>query len=72
MPGQVERKLACSALRKVGTAVVRNRHRRKLKEFYRLNKHLWREETHFFCLFRAEISDWKDFEHRLSERLKSL
>lgn len=59
-------------MRKVGTAVERNYHRRKLKEFYRLNKHLWPEGTHFYALFRQPVTDWGSFEVRLAEKLKSL
>ncbi|MCB9357480.1 MAG: ribonuclease P protein component [Calditrichaeota bacterium] len=72
MPGQEGRKFACSATRKVGSAVVRNRHRRKLKEFYRLNKHLWPENTHFFALFRINVGDWGEMESKLTKLLQSI
>ncbi|MBL0061865.1 MAG: ribonuclease P protein component [bacterium] len=72
MPGQLERKLACAAMRKVGNAPDRNRHRRKLKEFYRLNKHLWPEGTHFYALFRQPVSDWEAFETKLRALLSKL
>ncbi|MBK6911840.1 MAG: ribonuclease P protein component [bacterium] len=72
MPGQFERKLGCAATRQVGSAVVRNRFRRKLKEFYRLNKHLWPEQTHYLVLIRRPISDWSDIEGRLSRILASI
>jgi len=57
-------------MRRVGPAVLRNYHRRRLKEFYRLNKHLWPEGTHFFVLFRAPVRDWPDFEQRLTVLLE--
>ncbi|MCB1060057.1 MAG: ribonuclease P protein component [Calditrichaeota bacterium] len=72
MPGQPGRKFACAATRKVGSAVVRNYHRRKLKEFYRLNKSLWPQDGHIFCLFRSKVEDWPSFEKRLSALLNSL
>jgi ribonuclease P protein component len=59
-------------MRKVGTAVERNYHRRKLKEFYRLNKHLWPEGTHFYALFRQPVTDWDGFETKLSSLLSKL
>ncbi|NUO19397.1 ribonuclease P protein component [bacterium] len=59
-------------MRKVGTAVVRNYHRRRLKEFYRLNKGLWAEGGHYFALFRQPVTDWTDFEVRLRALLSKL
>ncbi|MCC6475718.1 ribonuclease P protein component [bacterium] len=72
MPGQPDRKFACAATRKVGSAVERNRHRRKLKEFFRLNKELFSADTHFYALFRQPVADWPDFEKRLIALLASL
>jgi RNase P protein component len=53
----------------VGNAVLRNRHRRKLKEFYRLNKRLFAGDVHYYLLMRAPVEDWSDFERRLTELL---
>ncbi|MBK6765340.1 MAG: ribonuclease P protein component [bacterium] len=59
-------------MRKVGGAADRNRHRRKLKEFYRLNKNLWPDNTHYYVLFRKSVPSWAEFEVRLAEKLMSL
>ena len=72
MPGQQGRRIAVAASRRVGNAVVRNRHRRKLKEFYRLHKDLFPDNCDYFLLIRSPVEDWPDFESRLTQTLAGL
>jgi ribonuclease P protein component len=69
LPGQPVTRIAVAADRRVGGAVARNRHRRKLKEFYRLNKSLFPDGHFFYLLVRSPISDWKEFEQRFKKLL---
>jgi ribonuclease P protein component len=72
LPGQQGRKIAVAASRRVGNAVIRNRHRRKLKEFYRLNKDLFPDNSDYFLLVRSPVEDWPDLEQRLTQILAGL
>jgi len=67
-----ERKIAFSTPRSVGNAVRRNRARRKLREFYRRNKALFPDKTHYLIVLRNEPEDWRDLEDRLRRLLSSL
>jgi ribonuclease P protein component len=72
LSGQQGRKIAVAASRRAGNAVIRNRYRRKLKEFYRLNKELFPDNCHYYLLVRGPVEDWSDFESRLTQTLTGL
>lgn len=57
--------MAFAATRRVGNAVERHRHVRKLREFYRLNKDLFADNMRFLLLMRGPVNDWPEFEQRL-------
>jgi ribonuclease P protein component len=67
-----ERKIAFATPRSVGNAARRNRARRKLREFYRRNKSLFPDKTHYLIVLRNEPEDWTDLEDRLRRFLSSL
>lgn len=56
-------RLAVVASRKVGSAVVRNRVKRRLRELFRRNKELLREPTDLIVIARPESGDapWAEF-----------
>jgi ribonuclease P protein component len=72
LPCPQGRRIAVAVSRRVGTAVIRNRYRRKLKEFYRLNKDTFPDNCDYFLLIRKPVEDWPDFESRLTETLTGL
>ncbi|MCP4712300.1 MAG: ribonuclease P protein component [Planctomycetes bacterium] len=72
MPCQQGRRIAVAVTRRVGSAVVRNRYRRKLKEYYRLNKDNFPDNCDYFFLIRRTVEDWSEFESRLTETLAGL
>jgi ribonuclease P protein component len=72
LPGQSDRKIGFAAVRAVGHAVCRHRHIRKLREFYRLNKDLFPDGSHYLLLMRRSVEDWKAFEERLHDLISSL
>ncbi len=67
--GKPGRKIAFAATRRVGNAPARHRHIRKLREFYRLNKELFAEGTHYLFVMRSAIENWAEFEERLNALL---
>jgi ribonuclease P protein component len=56
-------RLAVVASRKVGSAVVRNRVKRRLRELFRRHKELLREPTDLIVIARQESGDapWAEF-----------
>ncbi|MBU1636964.1 ribonuclease P protein component [bacterium] len=72
MPCPQGRRIAVSVSRRVGTAVARNRYKRKLKEYYRLNKENFPDNCDYLLLLRKPVEDWSDFESRLTETLAGL
>ncbi|MBI5059944.1 ribonuclease P protein component [candidate division KSB1 bacterium] len=66
------RRIAFAATRAVGNSVVRHRHIRKLREYYRLNKDKFPVNYTVLLHIRARISDWNIFEKRLTELLRSI
>jgi RNase P protein component len=72
LPGQRGRKVGFAATKAVGHSVCRHRHVRKLREFYRLNKAIFPDNSHLFFLLRRPVQDWEAFEARLRDLITSL
>ncbi len=70
--GKPGRKLAFAATRRVGNAPARHRHIRKLREFYRLNKELFAEGTHYLFVMRSAVTDWGELEGRVQVVLEKV
>jgi len=72
LSGQERRQVAFAATKAVGNSPDRHRHVRKLREFYRLNKPVFPEQSHLFLIVRRPVEDWTAFELRLRNLLTSL
>ena len=66
-----EKRLGIIATRKVGKANVRNRWKRYIKEFFRLNKKIFPESTDFVFIIKRGSQKPYDFAV-ISEELKAL
>ncbi len=60
-------RLGVVASRKTGAAVARNRSRRRLREAFRLNRHLFQGKVDIILIARRSIvnASWKDIEEEL-------
>ncbi len=72
--GLGKRRLGLSVSSRIGTAVRRNRIKRLLREFFRLNKNLFPESTDIFISVKkgTAVKRYKDVERELAPLLRRL